>query len=95
MSAVAGELEGIPLPIFSILEAHLAGLETTGPRDLLMTVLSRMDEPPLVSGEDVVSLGIPEGRQVGLLLDQVRRLQLDGMIGSREEAMAYLCASKS
>jgi len=69
-------------------------LETTGPRDLLMTVLSRMDEPPLASGEDVVNLGIPEGRQVGLLLDQVRRLQLDSMISSREEAAAYLCASK-
>jgi hypothetical protein len=78
------------LPVLSILEARLAGLETTGPRDLLMTVLSRMDEPPLVSGEDVVSLGIPEGRQVGLLLDQVRRLQLDGMIGSKEKAVAYL-----
>jgi hypothetical protein len=80
--------------MLSILEAHLAGLETTGPRDLLMTVLSRMDEPPLVSGRDVVILGIPEGQQIGLLLDQVRRLQLDGTIASREEAMAYLCASK-
>jgi tRNA nucleotidyltransferase (CCA-adding enzyme) len=94
VSAVVGELEGMPLPILSILEARLATLETTGPRDLLMTVLSRMDEPPLASGEDVVNLGIPEGRQVGLLLDQVRRLQLDGVINSREEAVAYLCASK-
>jgi len=57
-------------------------------------VLSRIEEPPLVSGADVVTLGIPEGRQIGLLLDQVRRLQLDGMINSREEAVAYLCASK-
>lgn len=95
VSAVVGELEGMPLPILSILEAHLAGLETTGPRDLLMTVLSRIEEPPLVSGADVVTLGIPEGRQIGLLLDQVRRLQLDGMINSREEAVAYLCASKA
>jgi hypothetical protein len=94
VSAVAGKLEGIPLPILSILEAHLSGSETTGPRDLLMAVLSRMDEPPLVSGEDVMSLGIHEGQQVGLLLDQVRRLQLDGVIGSREEAVAYLSASK-
>jgi hypothetical protein len=80
--------------MLSILEAHLSPLETTGARDLLITVLLRMDEPPLVSGEDVVSLGIPEGRRVGLLLDQVRHLQLDGMIGSREEAVAYLCALK-
>jgi hypothetical protein len=94
VSAAAGELEGIPLPILSILEAHLSTSATTGPRNLLMTVLSRMDESPLVSGEDVVSLGIPEGRQVGLLLDQIRRLQLDGVINSREEAVAYLYTSK-
>ena len=80
----------MPLPILSILEARLATLETTELRDFLMTVLSWMDEPPLISGEDVVSLGIPEGRQVGLLLNRVRRLQLDGMIGSREKAVAYL-----
>ncbi len=30
-----------------------------------------------------MKLGIPEGRRVGLLLDQVRRLQLDGIITSR------------
>jgi tRNA nucleotidyltransferase (CCA-adding enzyme) len=94
VSTAAGKLEGIPLPILSILEAHCSGSETTGPRDLLMTVLSRMDEPPLVSGKDVMGLGIREGQQVGLLLDQVRRLQLDGVICSREEAVAYLCASK-
>jgi hypothetical protein len=94
VSAVAAKLEGIPLPILLILEARLAGSETTAPHDLLMTVLARMDRPPLVSGEDVMSLGIHEGQQVGLLLDQVRRLQLDGMINSRVEAVAYLCASK-
>jgi hypothetical protein len=94
VSAIAAKLEGIPLPVLSILEAHLAGLETSGPHDLLLTVLARMDKPRLVSGKAVVILGIPEGRRVGVLLDQVRRLQLDGIIDSREEAVAYLCASK-
>ncbi|MHB8106476.1 MAG: CBS domain-containing protein [Candidatus Cryosericum sp.] len=94
VSTAAQELEGIPSPVLSILMGRLAVLDSPGPRDLLMTVLSRMSKPPLVSGEDVVSLGIEEGRRVGLLLDQVRRLQLDGMIRSRSEAVAYLCASK-
>ena len=48
----------------------------------------------LISGEDVVKLGIPEGRRVGLLLDQVRRLQLDGAITSRKEALTYLHSQK-
>jgi len=94
VSTIVAKLEAIPSPVLSILEAHLAGSETAGARDLPLTVLARMDQPPLVSGEDVVTLGIPEGRRVGVLLDQVRRLQLDGIIGSREEAVAYLCASK-
>jgi tRNA nucleotidyltransferase (CCA-adding enzyme) len=94
VSTIAAKLKALPSPVLSILEARLPGSETAGSRDLLLTVLARMDRPPLVSGEDVVTLGIPEGRQVGLLLDQVRRLQLDGIIGSRDEAVAYLCASK-
>jgi tRNA nucleotidyltransferase (CCA-adding enzyme) len=94
VSTIAAKLKALPSPVLSILEARLPGSETAGSRDLLLTVLARMDRPPLVSGEDVVTLGIPEGRQVGLLLDQVRRLQLDGIICSRDEAVAYLCASK-
>jgi hypothetical protein len=64
------------------------------PRALLKKVLSLMSEPTLVSGEDVVHLGIPEGQRVGLLLDEVRRRQLDGLIASRDEALAYLHQSK-
>jgi len=93
VSAVAQQLDRTPLPIISILEARLSQLKNTGPRDLFMTVLLRMQEPPLLSGEDVMGLGIPEGQQVGLLLNRVRRLQLDGIIGSKKEAVAYLCAS--
>jgi tRNA nucleotidyltransferase (CCA-adding enzyme) len=94
VSAIAARLEAIPSPVLSILEARLAGSETARARDLLLTILARMDQPPLVSGEDVVTLGVPEGRQVGLLLDQVRRLQLDGIINSRDDAVAYLRSSK-
>ncbi|MCX6085588.1 MAG: CBS domain-containing protein [Caldiserica bacterium] len=93
VSAVAHQLDDTPLPIISILQARLSQLKTTGPRDLFMTALSRMQEPPLLSGEDVMGLGIPEGQRVGLLLNRVRRLQLDGIIGSKEEAVAYLCTS--
>ena len=93
MSAVAQHLDGTPLPMISILEAHLSQLKTAAPRNLFMTVLSRMQEPPLLSGEDVMRLGIPEGQRVGLLLGRVRRLQLDGIIESKEEAVAYLCTS--
>ncbi|HWQ22254.1 MAG TPA: CBS domain-containing protein, partial [Clostridia bacterium] len=92
-SAASARLEGIPSPVLSILSARLSISENTGTTNFLKKVRSLMDEPPLISGEDAVALGIPEGRQVGLLLDQVRRLQLDGAITSRDEAMAYLRVS--
>lgn len=93
VSATAAKLENVPPPVLSILEARLAVSGDTEPRGRLARALSLMSEPPLVSGADVVSLGIPEGRRVGLLLDQVRRLQLDGVITSRRKALAHLRAS--
>lgn len=94
VSATAARLQDVPLPVLSILEAHLSMSSNTGPRERLTRVLSLMSQPPLISGEDVVKLGIPEGRRVGLLLDQVRRLQLDGAITSRKEALTYLHSQK-
>ncbi len=94
VSATAAKLQNVPVSVLSVLDAHLSVSSNTGPRDRLTRALSLMSEPPLVSGEDVVNLGIPEGRRVGLLLDQVRRLQLDGVITSREKAVAYLRSSK-
>ena len=94
VSAAAARLEGVPLPILSILDARLAVSGSKGPRAFLTKVLSLMNEPALVSGEDVVHLGIHEGQRVGLLLGDVRRHQLDGLIASRDEALADLRAAK-
>lgn len=93
-SAVAARLEGVPMPILSILDAHLTVSNCDEHRGFLKKVLSLMNEPALVSGEDIMRLGIHEGQRVGLLLGDVRRRQLDGLIASRDEALAYLCLSK-
>jgi tRNA nucleotidyltransferase (CCA-adding enzyme) len=93
-SLIAERLRGLPAPIFCILQARLAGLGRTEQRQYLQQVLIRSQEPALLSGEDVVGLGVREGPQVGRLLGEVRRLQLDGVLRSREEALAYLCMLK-
>jgi hypothetical protein len=49
---------------------------------------AEIDPPPLVSGDDLLALGVSRGPAVGSLLQRIRRLQLDGGIASRDEALA-------
>jgi len=49
------------------------------------------DPPVLVTGEDVMErLGMPPGPAVGGILSKIRDLQVDGEIGTREEALEFL-----
>lgn len=52
----------------------------------------RRDEPiaPLVTGADVIALGIAPGPRVRSLLDAVRDAQFDGNVKSRDEALERL-----
>jgi tRNA nucleotidyltransferase/poly(A) polymerase len=45
---------------------------------------------PLLSGQDVLALGISAGPQIRVWLDRVRDQQLDGDLMRREEALAWL-----
>ncbi len=45
---------------------------------------------PLLSGNDVLSAGIPAGPKVRLWLDGIRDLQLDGRLMTREAALSWL-----
>jgi poly(A) polymerase len=43
---------------------------------------------PLMSGHDILALGVPPGRQVGWMLKKLEDAQLEGRIHTREEAVA-------
>jgi putative nucleotidyltransferase with HDIG domain len=43
----------------------------------------------LVTGDDILALGVPSGPRVGELLDQVREAQAAGEVRNREEALAF------
>ena len=53
---------------------------------------AEIDPPPLVSGDDLLAAGLPAGRELGAGLAKVRRLQLDGLVTTREEAIAAALA---
>jgi tRNA nucleotidyltransferase/poly(A) polymerase len=49
---------------------------------------AELDPPSLVSGDDLLAAGMPGGPAIGAALARIRGLQLDGVIGTRDEALA-------
>lgn len=49
-----------------------------------------LDPPPLLSGNDLMQAGVPEGKAVGRLLAELRAKQLDGEIATREQAAEWV-----
>lgn len=46
--------------------------------------------PPLMSGEDLIALGLKPGPQFGEILEAVETRQLEGMLRTREEALDWV-----
>ena len=44
--------------------------------------------PPLVRGEDLLALGVPEGPRIGQILEAIREAQAAGEVTTREDALA-------
>jgi poly(A) polymerase len=57
-------------------------------RYLAETPRERIDPPSLISGRDLVALGLKPGPEFKRLLDAVRNAQLDEAINTRDEAIA-------
>ncbi len=45
---------------------------------------------PLLSGRDVMALGVPEGPEIGRILRAVEEAQLEGKLNTKEEATAWV-----
>lgn len=51
-----------------------------------------LDPPPLVTGDDLLALGVPSGPVYRAILRRVRNAQLDGNARSKDEALAMAAA---
>ena len=80
-----------------LLELHRADtLASTGDLsncEFVQSTLSRYAEepilpPPLVRGDDLLAMGVKEGPAIGQILEKVRDAQLEGLLGSRGDALA-------
>ena len=62
----------------------------TGDNYLRATPREEIDPPPLITGDDLVAMGLTPGAQFKELLDRVRDAQLDGTISTKNEALALV-----
>ncbi len=71
---------------------RLPSLEDVAYCEHLLRTLSpaELNPPPLVTGSDLLNLGLPPGPEIRRLLEQVRQLQWDGVLKSKEEALAWV-----
>jgi tRNA nucleotidyltransferase/poly(A) polymerase len=56
-------------------------------RAKLSLPIEQLNPPPLITGEDLKTIGIPPGSAYRAILDAVRDAQLEQQIGTREEAL--------
>lgn len=55
--------------------------------DQVVRPAAELDPPHLLSGDDLLAIGVPAGPAIGQLLRKLRTLQLDGQLTSRDEAI--------
>jgi len=57
---------------------------------LRVTPMAEINPPPLLDGDDLKRLGVVPGPRFRELLELVRDAQLDDLIGTKEEALAFV-----
>jgi hypothetical protein len=56
-------------------------------RRMLLLPPDQLDPPPLITGDDLIAAGIPQGPQYRVILEAVRDAQLEGHVASHEAAL--------
>lgn len=78
LHAARAKADGLPAPHVEYCRQRLALPE------------AELNPPPLLSGHDLIGHGVPQGKTYSWLLSRVRDAQLNGVVGSREEALALV-----
>jgi poly(A) polymerase len=59
-------------------------------RERLSWPAERLNPKPLLDGGDLIRHGLPPGPKFSALLEQVRDAQLNGLVATRDEALALV-----
>jgi tRNA nucleotidyltransferase/poly(A) polymerase len=58
--------------------------------NLLLQPPEILNPPPLITGDDLLQLGIPQGPRYRILLDEIRRAQLDNIVHTHQDALRWI-----
>jgi tRNA nucleotidyltransferase (CCA-adding enzyme) len=87
-SEIAELLSGFPI---LALEAQLQLAPATRQRTALRSWLEELRfRDPLLSGNDLIEAGVPQGPLIGRLLDELRRARLDKTVGTRDDELTLV-----
>ena len=87
-SEIAELLDGFPV---LALEAQLELAPATRQKAALRSWLQELRfKEPLLSGDDLISAGVPEGPLIGTLLNELRRARLDRNTQTREDELTLV-----
>jgi poly(A) polymerase len=78
--------------LVALVEAKATAAGTTSAdaahcRELLKKPRHALDPPPLLTGDDLIELGVPRGKEYARLLREIREAQLDDKIATKAEAL--------
>lgn len=87
-SEVVSVLGEFPLPL---LEAQRALTGSTNQKSRLDQYLGTLRHVrPEITGVDLLGAGVPQGPEIGIMLDEVLRARMDGRVKTKEEEMAFV-----
>ena len=87
-SEVVSVLGEFPLPLLEAQRALTGSTNQKSRLDQYLGILRHVR--PEITGVDLLGAGVPQGPEIGIMLDEVLRARMDGRVKTKEEEMAFV-----
>ena len=87
-SEVVSVLGEFPLPLLEAQRALTVSRYQKARLDQYLGILRHVR--PEINGNDLLGAGVPKGPEVGIMLDEVLRARMDGIVSTKEEELEFV-----
>ena len=87
-SEVVAVLGEFPLPLLEAQRALTGSTNQKSRLDQYLGILRHVR--PEITGADLLGAGVPQGPEIGIMLDEVLRARMDGRVKTKEEELAFV-----